>query len=142
MRRLVRMSAWLVVLQLGQASIAWACECPPPTPEGAVSSGDAIVVATIDGVGGSGLGCGGLGLRNVRIEITEVVAGPAELGEMQIETPYGGSCEFEIAKDETWVLQIYESDGSPLASPCSVSQRIESDDDPWLVALRDAASAR
>ena len=143
MRPLARMASWLVVLLLGQATVAWACSCDTTTPAEAVASGDAVVVATIVGVSWPTLGCGGGAHRNVRIEITEVVAGPAKLGEMRIKTnDSSASCGLDLAKDEIWVLQLFESDNGTYASLCTAAQRIEGPDDAWLEALREAASAR
>ena len=46
MRPLARLVSWLVVLELGQIALAWACSCDPRTPEELVADGDPIVVAT------------------------------------------------------------------------------------------------
>lgn len=47
MRPLARMASWLVVLQLGQMTVAWACSCAPSTPEELVAQPEPIVVATV-----------------------------------------------------------------------------------------------
>ena len=136
MNALFRMTAWLVVLQLGHVTVAWACKCSDTDANEAVASGDPLVVATITRVAGRTLGCGGEPRNVVRIEVTEVLGGAAELGAADVLTNRGGgACGLGVTTGERWVLQI--QDGT--ISSCSASQRIQSDDDPWLAELREAA---
>ena len=138
MRGLFRMTAWLVVLQLGHVTVAWACKCGETDANEAVASGDPLVVATIADVGGRTWGCGSPTQTVVRIEVTERLSGNAELGVAEVRTNRGaGSCALPVTTGERWVLQI--RDGT--VSSCSASRRIQGDDDPWLAELRGAAAA-
>lgn len=151
MRGLFRMTAWLVVLQLGHVTVAWACSCVPLEASEVVASGESVVVATIVTspfvpVAAQASGCGGGDTSNepsvsrvsAEIEVTEVVAGDAEIGTRVVSTSSDGdACGVDFVAGETWVLQIGPDDSVSL---CSGSRRIQGDDDPWLVSLREAAA--
>jgi hypothetical protein len=117
--------------------VAWACSCAPDDAAGYVAQGDAIVLADVERVHGGGCG----GAMHVLVDATEVIAGPGELGEQRVHAaPNTSACGLGIHEGETWVLQVIAGDPDRL-SECTASQPVDGPDDPWVVALREAADA-
>lgn len=141
----VRLGLALAMLEATTMAVAWACSCETTGPEDAIASGDPIVLATIVGFPQpepSG-GCGGRHdepgdpfLMTVDIDVTEVIAGDATLGPMQVRMAEDSSCSLPLGEGETWVLQIYDGD---LVGGCTASALVTGPDDPLVEALRDAA---
>ena len=122
----------LCAFQAAYTSIAWACSCRPTTAEEAIASGDPIVVADVTSTRS---GCSGN--TRVTIDVQEVIAGTASLGEMQVFDNRSTSCSLGVQEGETWILQIFNEDRIAL---CDASQELEGEDDPWLAELRAAAA--
>ncbi len=131
-----RWLATLVLLEVLANGVAWACSCIPTTAEGAVGSGDPIVLATVEDVRVSG--CGSPGVRKyARIEVTEVIAGPGTLGDTIVWTSTSeASCGLDLVPGDGWVFQIMDGN----VGLCSASSRVAGPQDPWVEELRAAAS--
>lgn len=139
MRLVSRVLVGLVAFQC-VVTTAWACKCVQVTPEEAVDSGDLLVVATITNVRRPPVGCGGATrpLR-VAVEVVEVISGDGVAGRQIVHTNRdSAACGLDLNEGETWVLQVSGDDDT--VSLCSAAKKLDGDDDPWLVALRDAAA--
>lgn len=118
---------------------AWACTCQEITAADAVASGDLIAVAEIVEVRPPG-GCSGGGEVQATVEVVEVIAGEGVLGTLDVQTNADeAACGVSFAEGDTWVLQVHGEDR--WVSLCTASRSVSGAEDPWVVALRDAASA-
>ncbi len=106
MRPALRIVAGLTLFQLGTTTVAWAYSCDgPPIADEVIASGNTIVVGTILSIRPPGAGCSRepIEFTTVLVHVTEVIAGDATLGPLEVRM----GLHLDLEEGARWVLEVY-----------------------------------